>query len=305
LVGSHFYVNPDSDTEKSILIAGTARSGTTWLADLICSQIPCRILFEPFNPNLVPEYSKFNYFQYIRQGEQDADLYSFTSKIFRGEFRNRWVDHQNERIFPKYRLIKEIRANLLLKWLHDNFPKVPILFLIRHPCAVVLSRMELGWATDRDIEPFLAQPELVSDYLVDYMDLIRSSNSDEEKHAIIWSISNLIPLKQFIPGELKIIYYEHLCIQPEIELPNIFDSINQPFNQTVLEKINQPSSTTKRRSVRTNGLQKISHWKSALTTSQIERVLKVVDAFGLGNLYNDALTPKNSLISVSKQNDFD
>ncbi|UCH58531.1 MAG: hypothetical protein JSV61_09955, partial [Anaerolineales bacterium] len=133
-IGSHFYVNPDQDVRRSILVAGTARSGTTWLADLIASQIPCRMMFEPFNPELVPEYSSFHYFQYMPPGKQGIDFHTYARKVLSGEIRNRWIDRQNERVFPKYRLIKEIRVNLALKWLHENFPDVPILFIIRHPC---------------------------------------------------------------------------------------------------------------------------------------------------------------------------
>ena len=36
--------------------------------------------------------------------------------------------------------------------------------------------------------------------------------------AIIWSINNLVPLTQLKPGELRTVYYENLCTQPEIEV---------------------------------------------------------------------------------------
>jgi len=293
-VGSRFYVNPDSSLRKSILVAGTARSGTTWLADLIASQITCRIMFEPFNPELVSEYRGFHYFHYMRPERKEKDLYTFARKVFTGEIRNRWIDRQNENIFPKYRLIKEIRANLLLKWLHVHFPDVPIIFLMRHPCAVVLSRMQLGWATDRDIEPFLSQPELVADHLGGHLDLIRNAKTAEEKHAIIWSVSNLVPLKQFMPDELKIVYYENLCVQPDIEFPAIFKSVGHGYDYSLVERLNQPSQTTKVTSAVVTGSNKISQWKSGLSPLQIERILRVVQAFGLDYLYDDSLLPLNS-----------
>jgi len=293
-VGSRIYVNPDRDLRKSILVAGTARSGTTWLGDLITSQIPCRILFEPFNPDLVSEYRDFHYFQYMRPGSDNDQLHTFARKVFSGDIRNTWIDRQNEWILPKYRLIKEIRANLLLKWLHNYFPEVPMVFLIRHPCAVVSSRMELGWATDSDIEPFLSQPELVSDYLGDHLALIRSAKTTEEKHAIIWSVSTLVPLKQFKPGELKIVYYENLCTQPEIELPDIFKSIGQHYENPRIDKINQPSQTAKETSAVVTGKDKVTHWKKKLTPSQIENILRVVDRFGLSHIYGDLPMPLNS-----------
>jgi len=291
MIGSRFFVNPDPDLERSLLIAGTARSGTTWLGDLIASQIPCRIMFEPFNPDLVHEYRGFYYFQYMRPESQDRDLYAFAQKVFTGQIRNRWIDHQNEHLRPHHRLIKEIRANLSLKWLHENFPAVPIVFLLRHPCAVVLSRIELGWATDSDIEPLLAQSELVDDFLGDHLEFIKAAKTEEEKHAIIWSISNLVPLNQFMPGELKIIYYENLCTQPQIELSGLLASIGQNDESPRLDKINRPSQTSRITSAVVTGRDKITHWKQKLRPSQIDTILRVVESFGLNHLYAESVLP--------------
>ena len=290
-IGSRLYINPDSDLRKSIVVAGTARSGTTWLGDLIASQIPSRILFEPFNPELVSDYRRFHYFQYMRPGTENPEFYAFAQKVFTGEIRNRWINRQNERIFSQIRLVKEIRANLALKWLHDHFPEVLVVFLIRHPCAVVSSRMELGWATDLDIMPLLSQPELIEDHLLPYMDLIYRAKSMEEKHTIIWCVSNLVPLKQFDPGEVKIVYYENLCTQPEKELPALFEFIGQTYTKPVIDIINQPSQTTKVTSAIVTGTDKIEGWKKKLSRSQIDSILLTVDAFGMSHLYGESLTP--------------
>jgi hypothetical protein len=303
LASSYLYVNPARDLDRSILVAGTGRSGTTWLGDLITSQISCRVMFEPFNPDLVSEYSGYNYFQYMRPADEDQVLHEFARKVLSGEIRNRWVDHKNEQIFPEYRIIKEIRANLLLKWLHDRFPEVPILFIMRHPCAVVLSRMELGWATDADIEPFLSQPDLVTDHLASHLELIRNARTDVEKHAIIWCVSNLIPLKQFEPGSLKIVYYEKLCTQPEIELSTILDLIGKERRQLLSEKFDRPSQTTRETSAVVTGADKISSWKRKLDASQIERILDIVNAFGLGELYGDSFQPQDSNIQPAAPRD--
>lgn len=295
LIGSHLYFNPDPDIRRSILVAGTARSGTTWLGDLIASQMPSRILFEPFHPDLVSDYRSFHYFQYMRPGTEDPEFHAFAEKVFTGEIRNRWIDHQNETIISKFRLVKEIRANLALKWLHDNFPEVPIIFIMRHPCAVVLSRMELGWATDRDIEPFLSQPYLLEDHLGPYLDLICSAENVEEKHAVIWSVSNLVPLKQFNSNELKVVYYENLCTQPEIELSGIFETIGYQYSDSLITRSNQPSQTTRRASAVVTGANKIKNWQKKLSRSQIDHILRVVQAFGLGHLYDDSILPLDKI----------
>jgi hypothetical protein len=39
--------------------------------------------------------------------------------------------------------------------------------------------MELGWATDTDIEPLLSQTDLIEDHLLPFMDLIMSAKTTE------------------------------------------------------------------------------------------------------------------------------
>jgi hypothetical protein len=291
LICSRLYVNPDPAIQKSILVAGTARSGTTWLAELVASQIPCRTLFEPFHPAHVPQFKGFHYFQYMRPDSQDESLHSFAQKILTGNIRNRWIDRKNERIFSKYRLVKEIRANLMLRWLHDQFPQAPILLILRHPCAVVLSRMKLDWATDRDIQHFLLQSNLVEDHLSEHLDLIASLKTEEEKHTIVWCISNLIPLRQFQPGDLPIIYYEDLLLQPEVELPKICELLNISYRPPVSQLIRRPSSTTTSSSLVGTGEDQIRHWRKALTPRQIGNILRVVEKFGLDSLYGESELP--------------
>jgi hypothetical protein len=268
------------------MIAGTARSGTTWLADIIASQRPCRIMFEPFHSQLVSAFGAFHYFHYMRPTESNPELLSYCRRIFTGDIRHSWIDRQVEHLFPQYRLIKEIRANLFLKWLNDTFPEVPLLLLVRHPCAVVSSRLQLGWATDGDIDSFICQPTLVADFLSTKMDVIHSAKTAAEKHAVIWCIHNLVPFKQFNPTDLNVVFYEDLCLQPELEIPKIFRAINQEFDESVYEHLSIPSVTTSRR----NGI-RIDRWQEELSEKQITGILRIVDAFSLGDIYGNSPTP--------------
>ena len=55
----------------------------------------------------------------------------------------------------------------------------------------------------------------------------------------------------------------------------------------------QPSQTTRRASAVVTGSDKIENWKKKLSRSQIDNVLRVVQAFGLGHLYGDSTLPLN------------
>jgi Sulfotransferase family len=283
---SKLYRDAESLTSNSVMIAGTARSGTTWLADIIASQRPCRIMFEPFHSQLVSKFGAFHYFHYMRPTEPNPELLSYCHRIFTGDIRHRWIDRQVEHLFPQYRLIKEIRANLFLKWLKDMFPEVPLLFIVRHPCAVVASRLQLGWATDTDIDSFLSQPDLVEDFLSTKLDVIHRADTAAEKHALIWCIHHLVPFKQFNPTDLNVVFYEDLCLQPELQIPRIFRAIGQEFDDSVYEHLSIPSVTTSRR----NGI-RIDRWQEELSKRQIDDILRTVDAFGLGDIYGNSPTP--------------
>ena len=291
LIYSQLYRNPNTSLENSILVAGTARSGTTWLADILAGMLNGRILFEPFNPRLVQPYSSFHYFQYMRPDEPNEALKIFCHQVLTGNLCHPWIDRQVDYLNAENRIIKAIRANLMLKWLHGRFPQVPLIFIIRHPCAVVLSRMQLGWDTDKDIEPFLAQPKLVEDFLEPYLDMIAQAKTDVEKHAIIWCISNLIPLKQFEDIPLHILFYEHLCTQPETELRRLISVINYPYQRKILTKVATPSATSRPTSAIVLGSERLTRWQNELSAKQAEKVLTIVNEFGLSYLYGDGFHP--------------
>ncbi|MGH7544424.1 MAG: sulfotransferase [Gemmatimonadota bacterium] len=293
------YRDADPDVRKSILIAGTGRSGTTWLADVLATVFPCRIMFEPFHRDFIEAYRDFHYFHYARPAESDERLLSYCQTVFSGSIRHPWIDSGVGHLFPKYRVVKEIRANLFLRWIRERFPGLPILFLVRHPCAVVLSRMRSDWATDLDIAPFLAQEKLIEDHLKDRLDLIRGARRVEEKHAIVWCVSNLVPLAQFEPGELDVVFYERLCTQPEPEIRRIIQILNkEPFEAEeaklgrALRRIDVPSGTTLRSSAVVTGEDPVGRWRKHLSRDQIANILAVVEAFGLGHLYGDSDRPQ-------------
>jgi hypothetical protein len=296
---SKLYRDSHGDTRRSIMVAGTARSGTTWVTELIASQISCRVLFEPFHAGLVEAFRQFHYFQYMRPDEQNRELQAYCQRVFTGDIRHRWIDREVEQIFPQYRVVKDIRANLFLKWLDNSFPEVPLLFVMRHPCAVVLSRMQLGWWTDKDIAPFLSQPKLVDDFLADKMEIISRARTTEEKHAVIWCVSNLVPIRQFGAQRLPVVFYENLCARPEEEVPRIFATIGHEYDPTVYTSAVRPSYTTVRTSAVVTGEDRLVQWKRRLSPEQISKILDVVDAFELGNIYGDSVTPLVAALPIA------
>jgi hypothetical protein len=284
--------DPGPGSVPTAMIVGAARSGTTWVAEIIDSQIPCRLMFEPFNPERVPEFGPFQHFQYMRPDAEHAELLAFCSQLVSGALRGRWVDRHLTHLDPRLRLIKDIRPLLMLRWFNGRFPQVPLVFLLRHPCAVVLSRMRLRWATDEDIWRLLRQPELVTDHLAPFSDVIDRARTDEEKHAVIWCVSNLVPLRQFAAGGLPILHYERLRHEPETEVPRLFQTLGLGFDEHVFGALGRPSRTSQR--AVPDAAMDANGWMQALTSTQVRRVLDIVSAFGLYHLYGGGTMPSSA-----------
>lgn len=286
------YQDRDRDPGHTLLLAGTARSGTTWLADVLAAGQRARVMFEPFHPGKVAAYRGHEYFHYLRPADDDPQLREFCESLFTGRIRNRWIDRQVTYVRPRGRVIKEIRANLFLKWIQTHFPRVPLLLVTRHPCAVVLSRLQLDWDTDEDIRSFLAQPRLLEDHLGPYLPVIERASTPEEKHAVIWCVHHLVPLRQFEADELPMVYYEDLCLRPQEELERLGRAVGWTFAATGM--LDQPSRTATPQSAVVRGEDRVNAWQRRLEPAQIDRVLAVVRGFGLEGLYGPDALPHRS-----------
>lgn len=289
-IARQFYRDVHGNGNRSILVAGAARSGTTWLAQAIRSQSPCRIMFEPFHPGKIEAYREFDYYQYVRPTEDHQPLLEYCQRLFKGEIRDPWVDTLVDVYRPEIRLIKAVRASFLLGWIHQRFPQIPILFIVRHPCAVVASRMENGWGTE-DFAPCLQQEKLDEDYLGDKREYLAGLKHSEEQHAALWGLHNMVALAHLAGDRGQVLFYEDLLLRPEEEVPRIFGAISQSYDDSVFRSLGEPSARSSRKSAVVVGGDPLRHWRNILSPTQIERVLAVVEQLGLSHLYGDSNTP--------------
>ena len=87
------------DYRKTIFLAGSARSGTTWLQEIVNYNNEFRVLFEPFRPDKVEMISHWRKYQYL-QADKTSSLYLDPMRdILSGKIKNIWVDTYNQRIF--------------------------------------------------------------------------------------------------------------------------------------------------------------------------------------------------------------
>jgi len=277
------------DYRKSLFLAGTGRSGTTWLQEIMNYDNAYRMMFEPFYPEKVDIVSHWSPFQYLDSSNNEPKFLEPARAILSGNIRNNWVDKYNKRIISHYRIIKDIRANLMLYWIKERFSEIPIIMILRHPCAVANSKLQANW--DSNLQFYLSQEKLIGDCLKNYESKMRDLKSNFEQHIFSWCIENFIPLKQFNGKNLFVIFYEDLCIDPEPEIRELFSFIDKPYKKKVNHFINKPSLETSKRSAIISGNDLITSWKKNITRKQIRKALKILSEFGLDQIYNDSGSP--------------
>ena len=185
----------DSEENPVLLITGSGRSGTTWIAEVLRNFLSARLVFEPLRPGTISALSNLKNRQYLRPGTSETGLYSGLQTVVNGKFRSRWTDRYNNKIVYNNRVIKEIRANLMVGWILNEFPHVRVIHIVRDPLATVTSQLKGEW--EISLEKFTEQSELVDDYLHEFEDIVHSAVSPEQKGIIHWAIENYVPINQY------------------------------------------------------------------------------------------------------------
>lgn len=283
--------------DKAILLSGSGRSGTTWLANIIAACPGFGISFEPFDYRKVPEAKDFPLRAYLRPDGNYPRHKAFVEKVLRGKIHNVWTDREKHHFFIWRYLLKTIRANLMLSWIDGQFG-CPIVYIIRHPCAVVLSRVKLNW--DTHLEVFLNQKELMSDYLVKYEAVIREAKNPIQKHTIMWCIENLVPLSQIAQHDWIFCAYENLCSNSEEEIDRIFVRLGLRRTKRVNRTLNSFYQTRSDSAVR-KGRDPLNDWKVKLEKDEIKEILSIVHKFGIG-IYGDSSMPVPGSLERVKAN---
>ncbi|HXW76054.1 MAG TPA: sulfotransferase, partial [Candidatus Eremiobacteraceae bacterium] len=290
-----YFIDHGEDPTRTVLVVGMGRSGTTWLAELLNYRNTHRLVFEPFYHRKVALAVNFTDHQYLRPDNDDPRFVRPALAILSGQVRCNWTDQYNRRLIGNRRIVKDVRVNLILRWLHDRFPGMPTVAIVRHPFAVAASRLSHGHDVDIHRE-FLAQPLLVEDYLFAYRDELLACRTPFERIVATWCIEVGLPLSQFSQDELCLVYYEHLCTMPAETMERAFRHIGVPFTNGALRALTKPSPMTYvptqlEESWRKGPDHLVNAWRGEITDAQIVRGLEILRAFGMDGVYGAGPMP--------------
>lgn len=216
-------VNPDP--AASVLVLGTARSGTTWFGDVLAAGLGARVLFEPFRSEEVVEARQFGTMPYRPPDADDPALEAFVRSIVTGRLRGSWVDREARQLVAHARVVKSVRANLLAAWVRRRFA-IPVFLLIRDPVAVVRSFLAAGWSARADVRAMLASSALVRDHLGDEAGWAGGLEHEAERAAYLWCVHQRVGLAHAEDDAgLTPLFFEDLRRDPGGVLPKVFGSL--------------------------------------------------------------------------------
>jgi hypothetical protein len=280
---------------NKIWVACDARSGSTWLANLINYEARLRFLFEPFHPFNEPRMAPFGPFPYVRPGGSAPRLEAFVRSVFSEGFESEWSGRFAAPASFDGVLIKCIFSNLFLGWADQVLPEARKILLLRHPCAVAASKLFLageGWGWDTYAAQFWERPGLREDYLLPCQSVIRHARDDPFQHYVLcWATLNKVPLQQMREGRLHLVFYERLCLDPAGELSRIFRYLGHAApgsvweDQRVQSLYDAPSVTSHPGSLNLSVEERVAGWTRHVGRDATARSMEILDAFGIGHIY--------------------
>lgn len=276
--------------EAPLIIYGSPRGGTTWIADLIRADKEIATVYEPFGL-YVPEMKKRGAYRCLDIADsvhEKAYLRHFKALIYRSKIEPSCTipDEKIKLIFAKRSMVKCIKAHYNVAWFARHFSEMKFIVLFRNPYAVIASQLSYG-----NPSQFYLSPHEENDHslvwtkkLEPYRALVEGCVHPEEKLCLAWCLSTkemLEQIKTLASGSGKVLFYEDMIKQPmkhwealkkEYDLTHI---TAPDFDQLSYSALDGTSSDF------------MTKWRKKLSTVQIENIDAVLKACEMLKYYSE------------------
>lgn len=280
------------------------RSGSTWLMELIWSQPGFKYVNEPLNlkGDWLREKSGIDGFE---------ELYSYSSKVKVIKYFQGFTTGNQHFLDPNplRKYYRPLTNRIVFKVIHGGELFINhlakecngrIIYLIRHPIAVALSRKQL---------PRMEQ--LCSDFVLDQfsadikqyaLDINRDGNELEQR-ILAWCIQNKLALLRR-KSNWHLITYEQLTYNGEKIIDYLSESLQLPKKERMLKRLIVPSavsvqSTAKdvdlMRGTGNDRLRLVAKWKKSLSITEIVSLMEICKKMNF-NIYNEDGYPKKEFL---------
>jgi len=316
-----------TEDRKPRVIAGFGRSGTTWVQDVLAASNSLRAVFEPLHPDVFHDAGRHAH-AYRNSRVEDAALYEFLQRFFSEDFHSLWADYRIrlDLLIPRFRdpdswgrnkrylrrirgagenyfrfraqrrfdrrIVKLVRANMMLSWLREKWD-ARIVFLIRHPAAIVLSQMKSPsiWKPHGRIACYRADSQLLDELNESTRQLVFEELDDLEAVTLSWCIENTIAFEQAEEQGICVVYYEHLVEKGLPEWNRIMTALGLEVAPDA-ELIARPSQQTSGdQALDSDLVSQYASWMNRIDDNSAARIQKVLDATKTGIYRIDQALP--------------
>lgn len=305
----------DGTHKRPILVTGSFRTGTTWVAKMIGRSREVAYLDEPFNKDMFIRVTRAEFateFPYLKrylndslQFEQMARTLSFDLRSINGVTNVRdlsaaiqclsvlrnFVKGKLRRLTP---LIKDPLAILSAEWYYQAFGTRNVI-MIRHPAAVIASLKRLKW--EPPLLDILKQELLMREHLSEFRSEIErclEPQSDMVDRAILfWKVVyRVVDVYRATYGDWLFVRHEDVSKDPIGKFGEIFEHLGLKYTPAIRRKIEKYSSSRNPSEVelgeiRLNSIQNIYNWKKRLTREEILRIRNGVATISAGYYRDD------------------
>lgn len=259
--------------------------------ELILSQPGFNFCEEPLNirRSLVQKNLGIKEWQLLYSDEAEEKLYKYFQALSNGKFH-----FTNLRPFKKY--YRPITHRIAFKvihgcedrinWIRDNF-NGRIVFLMRHPIPVSLSRQELP-----RLEAF-SNSDYSRRFSPEQLQIAKEiilSGSKIEKGILSWCFQNAIPLRD-ADDDWSIITYEQMVIDPIPAIHYLAEKLELPKPERMIKRLHIPSAVVNQSDNKTRETLKdknvdnryylVNKWKKTVSDSEEKSCMEILNHFNL------------------------
>lgn len=301
-VGSH--------RAKDIMIFSTARSGSTWVQEVIASQQNIKYVSEPLLMESVTRRqlgAEPSWALTMPSDERDSVLRDYFGRLFSGRcgygsplIRSEFFRWRYNRV-----VLKLLRGQDLMNWCEANFD-VKIVYLLRHPIPVALSRNEY-----KRLPLFLENESFCSTYLSEEQ-LVRARGilkhgSELERKILDWVLQNIVPLKFSNRENWLCLYYEDIVLNPDPQLQRLIHDLDLDDPEGAKARLLKASASTHKSDETTQKYLEqgstlaggraflVEKWLSKVGQEEQQAVQSIMDAFGIDVYRADSALPIHAL----------
>jgi Sulfotransferase domain len=280
--------------KPNIFIFSTARSGSTWLMEIISSQPQIKFINEPllmsqFDYPGAPLPASWEFL--LPHAERKSKLESYFHQLLANRLGvgSPAPFSRFHRFISRRFVVKDLRCHDLMNWFEKQF-NFKIIYLVRHPIPTALSRKEYA-----RLPLFLSNDIYCQRYLTPelrrYGCAIVEHGTDLEKKVLDWCLQNLPPMKFLDRSNWFCVHYEDMVLDPATTIELLANFIGQVDKDKMLRQVKSASSSVflsdphtqdflkQQQAANGDRLYLVNRWRKRISPEEEKQVFEILRKF--------------------------